>query len=201
MAINYLANMDRWKGFPFLINKFNLKIGIEIGIREGFHCKNLLENSSLEILYGLDKEPNMGYIRPLQAEYPTRFKLLLEHSPQYASNFEDNYFDFIHIDTWHTKEACLADIKAWWPKLKKGGLFTGDDFLPARDHTESRFGVDEAVESWSKNNNLEYFVTGCDAIDFENKYKYAEHQWTLLKDGVHESHVTFQIPQWWLFKE
>lgn len=197
---NYLANHDRWTGFPFLIEKFGYKIGIEIGICEGFHCRNLLQWTQLTELYGLDCSPNMGYIRVLQQDYPGRFKLITGRSPGYSIHFPDEYFDFIHIDAWHTKEACLADIKAWWPKLKKGGLFCGDDFLPARTHPESRFGVDEAVEEWTKENNLIYYVTGCLSQDFEVKYKYAEEMWNLLKDRLHEGHKTFQIPNWWLIK-
>ncbi len=200
MATNYLSNDDRWSGFPKLIKLFGFKKGLEVGICEGFHCKHLLKNTELEELWGVDTAPNMGYITHLQSEFPDRFKLLVERSPGCAASFEDGHFDFIHIDAWHTYEACKADLEGWWPKLRDGGVFCGDDFIPARNHPESRFGVDEAVEEFCKNRGLSYFVTGCESEDFNDKLAYATEQWKLLEARLHEGHKTFQIPQWWLIK-
>ena len=45
-----------------------------------------------------------------------------------AARFPDNYFDFIYIDALHTYNATKDDMDAWWPKLRPGGLFAGDDF-------------------------------------------------------------------------
>lgn len=46
-----------------------------------------------------------------------------------AKNFEDGSVDFIMIDGDHSYEGCLADIKAWRPKMKPGGIMAGDDYL------------------------------------------------------------------------
>ena len=37
--------------------------------------------------------------------------------------------DFVYIDARHDYKGAMEDIKAWWPKLKKGGLLSGHDFL------------------------------------------------------------------------
>lgn len=50
-------------------------------------------------------------------------------SPGAADEFEDNSLDYIMIDGDHTYEGCLADIKHWLPKMKKGSVMAGDDFL------------------------------------------------------------------------
>ena len=50
--------------------------------------------------------------------------------------------DMIYIDALHTEEGCYADIAAYWPLLRKGGVMLGDDF-------SSHVGVRRAVQRFS----------------------------------------------------
>jgi len=45
-----------------------------------------------------------------------------------AAECENNSFDFVYIDASHEYEDVKADIKAWLPKVKKGGIIAGDDY-------------------------------------------------------------------------
>jgi Methyltransferase domain len=58
--------------------------------------------------------------------YP--FKLLRRHSVAAAAEFADGSCDFIFIDASHDYESVAADIRAWRPKLKPGGIMAGHDF-------------------------------------------------------------------------
>jgi hypothetical protein len=51
-----------------------------------------------------------------------------ETSLRAAADWADGPLDFVYIDGDHTYDAVLADLKAWWPHVKPGGVLTGDDF-------------------------------------------------------------------------
>jgi len=36
--------------------------------------------------------------------------------------------DIIHIDAGHDYASVMADLRAWWPVLRSGGLYIGDDY-------------------------------------------------------------------------
>lgn len=42
--------------------------------------------------------------------------------------YEDESLDFVFIDGDHRAESVYADLKAWWPKIKPGGLLAGHDY-------------------------------------------------------------------------
>jgi len=50
-----------------------------------------------------------------------------------AKDFEDNSLDWIYVDALHTYDALMIDLDAWYPKLRPGGLMTGDDYGDMKD--------------------------------------------------------------------
>lgn len=47
-----------------------------------------------------------------------------------ADRFADQSVDLLFLDATHSKEAVLCDVRAWWPKLKTGGVLLGHDYNP-----------------------------------------------------------------------
>jgi hypothetical protein len=45
-----------------------------------------------------------------------------------AADYQDESLEFVFIDAEHTYNACAADIKAWLPKVKPGGILAGHDY-------------------------------------------------------------------------
>lgn len=58
-----------------------------------------------------------------------------------ANLYVDESLDFVFIDASHKYEDVLDDIKAWYPKVKKGGFFAGHDY-------PSWSGVVQAVDEF-----------------------------------------------------
>jgi len=50
-----------------------------------------------------------------------------------ASRFANGAFDWIYIDASHHYRDVLADLVAWYPKVRQGGLISGDDYGDATD--------------------------------------------------------------------
>ena len=61
-------------------------------------------------------------------------------SVEAAKTVDDGSLDFVFIDADHSYEGCKADIEAWTPKVRKGGLVSGHDYA---DHWP---GVQKAVK-------------------------------------------------------
>jgi hypothetical protein len=40
--------MKRYELYPYLIKEHKCKIGVEVGVREGYHAENLLKNTSIQ---------------------------------------------------------------------------------------------------------------------------------------------------------
>lgn len=45
-----------------------------------------------------------------------------------AEKVENESLDFVFIDADHSYEGCLADIQAWTPKVRHGGMIAGHDY-------------------------------------------------------------------------
>jgi len=58
-----------------------------------------------------------------------RIKVLRKTSPQAAEDFKDHSLDFVYLDGDHTEPIVLAELRAWVPKLKSGGLMGGHDAM------------------------------------------------------------------------
>ena len=56
-------------------------------------------------------------------------QLITKTSDDAADDFNDEVFDFVYIDGIHQYENVLSDIKNYLPKIKKGGVIGGHDYV------------------------------------------------------------------------
>jgi len=58
-----------------------------------------------------------------------KIELIKNDSISESKNYSDEYFDIVYIDASHEYEFVIEDIKNWLPKVKKGGVLCGDDYV------------------------------------------------------------------------
>jgi predicted O-methyltransferase YrrM len=90
----------------------------------------------------------------LAAEHAVAFAgaraCILHASSRETARVMDNAaLDFVFIDAEHTYEALSADIAAWLPKLKPGGLLCGHDYSKPGERSALGWpGVVRAVDEF-----------------------------------------------------
>src|SRR6185437_8432052 len=63
-----------------------------------------------------------------ETNFPGRVEIKREDTQTAHELVKDGSLDFVFIDADHTYDGCLADIKAWTPKVRPGGLVSGHDY-------------------------------------------------------------------------
>jgi predicted O-methyltransferase YrrM len=126
------------KELPSLFDKMGLKIGAEIGVYKGEYSRIMLAGSKIERLYSVDmwKVSDGTFAESIHAEckkrlgeFGSRNEIVISNSVEASKKFADGSLDFVYIDADHTYDGCMADIVAWYPKVRSGGLVAGHDYL------------------------------------------------------------------------
>lgn len=198
----------------FLLKGRDFDRGIEVGVRHGDGSRKILRHSNIKKLYGLDIRVDYN-AKAIEFEFPNRYTYIVGKSPDYAANFPDEYFDLIYIDADHTYGGCLTDLINWYPKLKKGGLFFGDDYIVCNNPTEGYYGVVGAVEEFAQSKQLDVKIEEYN-FNKEERLEYAQRIGKLVEDNLWIIHAYLfpaeailgrkrtegiNIPYWWIIKE
>lgn len=67
-------------------------------------------------------------LKPVTEIMGKRFKIYHMPSTRAAKRFKDHSVDFVFLDGSHAVGDVVADISAWLPKVKPGGVLAGDDW-------------------------------------------------------------------------
>lgn len=117
-------------------------VGVEVGVWQGYHAKQILNLLNLNKLYLVDHylpfaegkivysteqvERNFEIAKARVSNF-NRVTFLKMDSVE-ATNEVPNELDFVYIDANHTFKGVQADLEAWFPKIRVGGVFGGHDF-------------------------------------------------------------------------
>lgn len=92
----------------------------------------------------------------LTGKYPGRVLFYKERSLEYAKAVADWSQEFVYIDGMHNLSSVSADLRAWWPKLKPGGVMAGHDYAPLNPEL---VGVSVAVNYFVAKHELDLHLT------------------------------------------
>jgi hypothetical protein len=156
---------------PILLNRLGLEgKGIEIGTQAGLYAQVLLGGSMLRKLCLVDcwdlVEENDRFrndsayshekLRELKRKAEERFRceprveIVQSFAHEFSATVESESLDFVYLDAAHDEESVAQDLQDWYPKLRKGGVFAGHDYLNNEPWapTYVKFGVIEAVSKF-----------------------------------------------------
>ena len=158
-------------------NNGNPLVAVEVGVDRGFNTAMMLTQCPNLTIYAVDPYDHMyTYINStaefkeeqvierknfsidLLSMFGDRCKRVFKPSLVAVNDFTDNYFDYIYIDGDHRYEPVKQDLKAWYPKLKVGGILGGHDY------TGGCFGVVNAVNDFYSKIGVKFNF--CDNGDF-----------------------------------
>lgn len=129
-----------WKGarrFDILsLLEGNNNIGIELGVAAGQFSGAATSCGKFERFIGVDMYADHHDIREYKHNLRNGYNPLTRNNIILRMRFDEaldlfpnHSFDFIYIDGYaHTGEEGGKTFYDWWPKLKPGGLFAGDDY-------------------------------------------------------------------------
>lgn len=136
--------------------------GAEIGVRFGDFSKSIGDSYTGGIfcvdLWLEDEDYNKAKALLSDSKY-----ILIKGASLGVVNFiPDNSLDFVYIDANHHYKEVLADLKAWYPKVRSGGIVSGHDYVNYQD-----IEVIKAVDEFCKENNYSIKLTTAPEDYFE----------------------------------
>jgi len=133
---------------PEYLNKNGLLgIGVELGVEDGIFTAHILKNWKGNRLYSIDswrhfehiQDCNNGdhnsqlnaFAQTFMRVYPygTSSVIIRDLSTLVVDLFAENSLDFVYVDAGHDYDNIVRDLKVWYPKVRKGGLFCGHDYF------------------------------------------------------------------------
>ena len=129
----------------------------ELGVDEGNFSEAILTISNPKKLHLIDFWGSERYNQNKRKGVEDKFKHQIENgrieiniglSTDAVKEFQDNYFDWIYIDTSHSYKTTIEELEAYRLKIKDNGIIAGHDYIIGNWNDMVRYGVIEAVSEF-----------------------------------------------------
>lgn len=167
-------------------NELGFKVGAEVGVCYGAYSEKLYKHIPDLTLFAVDSWDNAEtrrrervharnvewfYRNRLANWRPIVMKMTSVEAAKYIAN---DSLDFVYIDAAHDYENVKLDINAWTPKVRKGGIVSGDDWYP---FPSGSTGVVDAVNEYVAQNNIKLNTTEWDNENPERDERQPQWWW------------------------
>lgn len=144
-----------------LFQELDFKIGVEIGVERALYSKQLCEANPGLKLYCVDpwlaysgyrehvSQDKLDDFYRISQERLSKFDahLIRKTSVEASKDFENRSLDFVYIDGNHDFGHTAEDLYHWTPKVRKGGIVAGHDYIK-RKNPEYKMHVIDVVNAY-----------------------------------------------------
>lgn len=136
----------------------------ELGVDEGTFSAIILKVCEPKKLYLIDswetKQSQPDKKRRVENKFTKEIKsgtieINTDRSIDAVKRFQDNYFDWIYIDTDHSYKSTKEELEAYESRVKPNGIITGHDYISGNWDDMIKYGVIEAVHEFCLKYNWE----------------------------------------------
>jgi hypothetical protein len=177
-----------------LFHVWGFTSGVEVGVERGLYSEVLCRENPGVRLYCVDPwRAHRGYRDHVNQDkldgfcveagerlkpYP-RATLVRKFSVDAAKDLGNGSLDFAYLDGNHNIENVIADLAAWTPKVRTGGIIAGHDF--ARHKWPNQIHVVQALGAWTAAYDIApWFVLGSQA-KVEGQLRDGARSWFYVK--------------------
>lgn len=159
---NCILVVDR---FQLLKKMPKSNIVAEIGVDEGDFSKSILTITNPKKLHLIDSWNSDLYPAGKQNIVVEKFKkeigidqVKINHGNSLSTlmQFDDNYFDWVYLDSGHGLQLTLNELAILKDKVKDDGIIAGHDYCRFTTDGRARMGVVEAVNHFCLIENYEF---------------------------------------------
>lgn len=112
-----------------LAKLFNVKRFVEVGVCLGHTAAEVLDACNLKQYYMIDTWPDLKKYQLILDNFDSpKTTIYRGDSVKAAQKFYAKLVDMVYLDTFHTFDQTLAEIRAWYSLIRKGGILVGDGY-------------------------------------------------------------------------
>jgi predicted O-methyltransferase YrrM len=147
-----------------ILEEENMTTGVELGVQTGWFSSHLLrlwpscrefhlvdvwasQENYADVANVNQETQNQFFERTIEntKEWSQKIRICRNYTSICVENMRDGYFDFIYVDARHDFKGVFEDLRLWWPKLRKGGIMAGHDYVTQND------GPQQTSQVWTTN--------------------------------------------------